>query len=52
MEKYGVETPHEKTAEEFDIEGRTCPQCGREVHVHGSVLVCPVHGTKPFEHKE
>lgn len=40
MEKYGVETP--KRAD-------TCPRCGAPLERHGAVLLCPTHGSEPFE---
>lgn len=48
MEKYAV-------SEEVDQESlekkanKGCPSCGHEPEKHGSTLVCPVHGTEPFE---
>lgn len=42
MDKYGVVTDEEVV----------CPLCGREVTRDGSVVRCPVHGSKPFEKEE
>jgi hypothetical protein len=28
-----------------------CPECGKTPERHGNVLVCPVHGSEPFETK-
>jgi len=46
MEKYGVMTdPEIKTAS-----GRMhCPECGAVAEDHG-VLICPNHGSEPFEY--
>ena len=40
MEKFGVRT--EKTATK-------CPECGAATTREGAVLLCPVHGSEPFE---
>lgn len=40
MDKFGVETTRIT---------RVCPLCGKEPTRHGSVLLCPTHGSKPFE---
>lgn len=39
MEKYGVVT----------VPTRVCPLCGAVPKAHGAVLLCPTHGSKPFE---
>lgn len=52
LTKLGVEEDEElqKVATE---DGRIrCPACGRKVIQHGSISVCPVHGTEPFEKAE
>lgn len=54
MNKYGVHTDkEEKTAAVDAGEHRSaeisCPLCGRRVRREGSVLLCTVHGSKPFE---
>ena len=47
MDKFGVdETKQTKTASEGL---RKCPECGAVVKEHGKILLCPVHGSKPFE---
>lgn len=48
MEKYGVdESTDQEKLEKQAAEG--CPVCGRKPEKHGKVLMCPVHGTEPFE---
>ena len=48
MEKYGVdERLKQEEMEKAAAEG--CPVCGKALVQHGSVLLCPTHGTEPFE---
>jgi nucleoid DNA-binding protein len=48
MEKLGVdEGVNTEQLEKAAAEG--CPECGRPVQRHGNVMVCPVHGSEPFE---
>lgn len=48
MEKYGVnESVDQEDLEKLAACG--CPKCGRSVEKNGSVLICPTHGTEPFE---
>ncbi len=48
MEKYGVdENVNQEQLEKKAAEG--CPLCGRAPARHGSVLICPEHGSEPFE---
>lgn len=48
MEKYGVnESVKQEVMEKAANQG--CPECGSTLIKHGSVLVCPKHGTEPFE---
>ena len=51
MEKYGVE---EKPADgsKTASEDSKCPECDKPVEKHGSVTLCPDHGSEPFEKKE
>lgn len=52
MEKLGVaQVPPAKTS---SAGPPRCPLCGREAEQRGSILVCPVHGTAPWEglHRE
>lgn len=46
MDKYAVD---ESTS---DLEKRAaagCPVCGKKPERRGNVLLCPVHGSEPFE---
>lgn len=48
MAKYGVD----ETIDQIALEKRAeagCPWCGQELTKQGSVLLCPSHGTEPFE---
>jgi len=50
MKKYGVdETPTtgQKTAAVLS----KCPVCGKPLIKEGKVLLCPKHGSEPFESK-
>lgn len=40
MEKFGVETPRSAPV---------CPLCGQPTRRQGAVLLCPTHGSEPFE---
>lgn len=56
MEKFAVdESADQETLEKIAAHG--CPICGVGIIKHGSVLMCPTHGSEPFEehgknHKE
>lgn len=48
MDKFGVnEFTDQEHLEKAAAEG--CPRCGRKPVVHGTVLICPEHGSEPFE---
>lgn len=48
MEKYGVdENVNQEQLEKKAAKG--CPECGKAPSRHGSVLICPDHGSEPFE---
>lgn len=48
MEKLGVdEGVEQEKLEKAAADG--CPECGAPVTRHGNILVCPKHGTAPFE---
>lgn len=50
MDKLGVdEEVDQETLEKQANEG--CPDCGQKLIQHGRVLVCPTHGTEPFERR-
>jgi hypothetical protein len=48
MEKFGVD---EDLSKEKKASGEVthCPECGSELAPHGKLVLCPVHGSKPFE---
>lgn len=49
MEKYSVD---ESMGDQEQLEKKAsegCPECGKELKKYGSVLICPVHGSEPFE---
>jgi hypothetical protein len=49
MEKYGVnEHVDSEALEKKASDG--CPKCGKAPTRHGSILMCPDHGSEPFEH--
>lgn len=51
MDKFGVnENVDQERLEKQAAEG--CPLCGAKVQRHGTVLMCPTHGTEPFEKNE
>ena len=48
MEKFGVdEGADQEQLEKKANEG--CPECGKKPEKHGKVLMCPTHGSEPFE---
>lgn len=48
MEKYGVDEGIDPDQlEKASAEG--CPVCGKKPVKHGNLLVCPTHGSEPFE---
>jgi len=48
MEKYAVdESKDQDRLEKAAAQG--CPECGAKLEKHGAVLLCPAHGSKPFE---
>lgn len=50
MLKYGVDETVDQTALEKKA-STGCPECGAELVKHGSTVMCPKHGTEPFEHQ-
>ena len=47
-EKYAVdENVDQEQLEKQAASG--CPECGKKVERHGNVLMCPTHGSEPFE---
>lgn len=54
MEKFGVEEKAQKTAEsdETAVARQRCPWCKclvEDISLTGGILICPEHGTEPFE---
>lgn len=50
MDKLGVDTSTGKDQDQLEKEASEgCPECGRKLQKHGSVLICPEHGSSPFE---
>ena len=48
LTKLGVD----ETSKDLNKEAaESCPECGAKLEKHGSVVVCPKHGTEPFEGK-
>lgn len=46
MDKYAVEETRSEKQASVSAE---CPWCGATLLKHGSVLLCPNHGSEPFE---
>lgn len=49
MEKYAVDEKVDPNLEKKAAAG--CPECGAECTRHGNTLLCPTHGSAPFEKK-
>jgi hypothetical protein len=50
MDKYAVDETAGLTSEQLEKKAnKGCPICGRAPERHGSTLLCPVHGSEPFE---
>jgi hypothetical protein len=50
MDKYGVDETSGLAPEEMEKRAaRGCPACGKQLVKHGSVLLCPLHGSEPLE---
>lgn len=47
MQKYGVDESADENLEKKAADG--CPVCGKPPVKHGHVLMCPTHGSEPFE---
>jgi hypothetical protein len=50
MEKFGVDETADTDLEKEAAQG--CPECGKKPIRHGNVLMCPDHGSEPFEKKK
>lgn len=53
MDKFGVDEKSKAQNPEKIAKAASegCPTCGRPVRKHGSVYLCPVCGSEPFEEK-
>lgn len=49
MDKYGVDEGIEDSELLEKKAAAGCPECGATPARQGSVLLCPTHGTEPFE---
>lgn len=47
MDKYGVDEKADENLEKKAAEG--CPVCGKKPVRHGTILMCPEHGSEPWE---
>lgn len=51
MEKYGVNESVDQTGLE-KAAAQGCPECGAKCERHGNTLICPKHGSAPFENEK
>lgn len=50
MSKFGVDETTGHDQEDLEkMAAQGCPECGEKLTKHGSVLICPTHGSAPFE---
>jgi len=50
MSKFGVDETTGHDQEQLEkMAAQGCPECGSKLTKHGSVLLCPKHGSAPFE---
>lgn len=52
MKKYGVHETNKPESTKEASEGHRvtrCPKCNSKLEVAGQVLLCPTHGSEPFE---
>lgn len=50
MDKLGVDETTGRSQEQLEkMAAHGCPECGEKLTKHGSVLLCPTHGSAPFE---
>ena len=49
MDKYAVEESYDSYRAKTAQGEPTCPECGRKAEAYGKVLLCPLHGSDPFE---
>jgi hypothetical protein len=50
MDKFAVSERQDVAALE-KAASHGCPLCGAKVEQHGNVVLCPRHGSEPFERK-
>jgi hypothetical protein len=48
MSKFGVDEHTDSEALEKKA-AQGCPKCGKKPQRHGKLLMCPDHGSEPFE---
>jgi hypothetical protein len=52
MDKYGVDQTSGLDPEQQEKQAaKGCPECGASLTKHGHILICPTHGSEPFEGK-
>lgn len=51
MKKYGVDTDASSQKKASDNTTYLCPKCGKKAKKEGLVVLCPEHGSEPFEEK-
>ena len=50
MSKFGVDETSNVDQERLEkMAASGCPECGSKVTKHGNTLLCPNHGSAPFE---
>lgn len=49
MDKFGVDEGAQDQEKLEKQAAQGCPECGSKLIKHGSVLLCPNHGSSPFE---
>lgn len=52
MTKYGVDEGHPEQEELEKMAAEGCPLCGKKPIRQGAILLCPSHGTEPFERRD
>ena len=52
MDKFAVDETSGRSQEQLEkMAAQGCPECGEKLTKHGSVLLCPIHGSAPFEQR-
>ena len=53
MDKYSVDqSVNQEQLEKIAEAGCPVPGCGKQPRKHGNILICPTHGSEPFEEKK